>query len=273
MAVTRDVVRITGRAGETARRISTAQSWFGDWQTSATIIADPEHDATWTAMPVPKVGGGSAIGAVRMNASTMYAMNAKFAHPEAYLKIELLTTQEHEPDANGNDPYHTLVTDSGERITTFFYKNDFFGTFGMPGYNEAVQKLVTEALAKRDPSILPNPESVGYYNRAVTWLDSKEPDGYKPYSTFGPSGGMAVSNYIYENDLYRLDEFYGSNTPAMNDYMGDLRSQRLEIWSRIIFGDVSVDEGWKQWIDYWNAQGGQEITAEANEWWKTFGRK
>jgi hypothetical protein len=49
--------------------------------------------------------------------------------------------------------------------------------------------------------------------------------------------------------------------------MGDLSSKMLEMYTKIIVGDFPVEAGFADWVDYWNANGGDLITAEVNKWY------
>ncbi len=243
------------------------QFWFGDWQTRNIMVNHP-YTATWSTYPIPAVGGGPAEHGVRLAGQRASSMNADYANPEVLAKILLLRAQPRDPAEDGSDPFHTILLPDGGSVRTFFYFNDFFQTFGKPGLNESYQKLVTEALDTNDTAKLDG-EGMGYYNDSKNYLDKVDVEGYGRYSTFGPTGGLAMENTIFENGWNKFDKFYASNTKSMNKYLGDLKSRRLELWARIISGDLPVDDGFAEWVEYWNRNGGADITQEVNEWYNT----
>ena len=52
-----------------------------------------------------------------------------------------------------------------------------------------------------------------------------------------------------------------------NDLFGELNTIRDEAWVSIIRGEVSLDDGWNAYVESWYANGGEQLTAEANEWY------
>ena len=44
-------------------------------------------------------------------------------------------------------------------------------------------------------------------------------------------------------------------------------SEQLIAYTKIINGEVGVDEGFDAWVANFNALGGDRITAEVNEWY------
>ncbi len=54
--------------------------------------------------------------------------------------------------------------------------------------------------------------------------------------------------------------------PSEMEYWGSLRTKYKEIMSTIVAAkDIDVDAVWKEWIDYWNVNGGETITQEVND--------
>ncbi|MGM1046665.1 MAG: extracellular solute-binding protein [Bacillota bacterium] len=63
------------------------------------------------------------------------------------------------------------------------------------------------------------------------------------------------------------NEFYGIPTPAMNKYdkkLGELQ----DIFTRIIMG-IEPIESFDTYVEQWKQDGGEEITKEVNEWYRT----
>jgi len=87
------------------------------------------------------------------------------------------------------------------------------------------------------------------------------------YYQDGPesSGKIAVS-YL-ENDSYQPTQFTGTPTPAMLQKKGNLDKIRDQMVLKVITGG-SLDE-FDKFVEQWKKLGGDEITAEVNEWLST----
>lgn len=62
--------------------------------------------------------------------------------------------------------------------------------------------------------------------------------------------------------------FNGAPTPSIVEMMPDLRSREVELFSSILYGKVDPEAGFEQWLAFWEANGGPQITEEVNEWYR-----
>lgn len=65
-----------------------------------------------------------------------------------------------------------------------------------------------------------------------------------------------------------LDQFKGQPTPTMEEVWSDLVDQETEVCLSIITGQKPL-EAYDEYIANWKASGGEQITAEVNEWWQS----
>ena len=72
-----------------------------------------------------------------------------------------------------------------------------------------------------------------------------------------------VDKYVQE-DTFVQSAFYGSPTPTMVSRQSTLETQEIETFTRIIQGS-SLDE-FDAFVESWKSLGGDDITAEVNEW-------
>jgi putative aldouronate transport system substrate-binding protein len=78
--------------------------------------------------------------------------------------------------------------------------------------------------------------------------------------------------HLYENlqmvekNLIK-DEFYGLPTPAMEKYKTKL-SALQDVFTKIIVGVSPLDE-FDRYVEKWKQEGGDEMTREVNEWYRT----
>ncbi len=62
--------------------------------------------------------------------------------------------------------------------------------------------------------------------------------------------------------------FTGGNTPTMKEKWDYLRKIELETYGKIVFGSDPVD-AFDAFVEQWKSQGGEQITKEVNEWYKS----
>ncbi|MDG0790291.1 hypothetical protein OMP38_05080 [Cohnella ginsengisoli] len=71
---------------------------------------------------------------------------------------------------------------------------------------------------------------------------------------------------LTKKDRFYFDEFYGAPTPTMGDKLSVLQAKQAEVWTKIILG-APVSE-YDKFIAEWKKLGGDQITAEVNDWYK-----
>jgi putative aldouronate transport system substrate-binding protein len=166
--------------------------------------------------------------------------------------------------------YHDQRDPAGNIIDNFFHA---LGT----SYNEITAwnlhcaYLVTEALESGNTVKL-NDEMMSYYERCKAYVDWKPGGsfegllGYTSYSIFGPGGSQYTGERMAKEGLQLANAYYGPNTETMNENLGNLNSKRNEIFTAIILGQ-DVEQGFGEWVAFWNAMQGDKITQEVNEWY------
>jgi putative aldouronate transport system substrate-binding protein len=229
-------------------------------------VVETNLNATWSPALIPSVEGGLAKTPNSIGINNATAVRKGFQYPEAIVKIANLGWKVKGNRETAEGQFSKVRGADGKFINTFRGMSDFFAL----GYNKvadfSISDQVREAIANRDPSGL-DPESKIYFDNAMGYLDGSNPTGYRSLGTFGPGGGTAAQKEWYNRGLYLWDNFYGPNTATMNTALGDLNSKRLEYFTKIIVGDLDVERGFEDWVDYWNVNGGELITAEVNEWY------
>lgn len=244
------------------------QQWWHNWGgVTQTVANNPGME--WEHTFVRKANGDYINVPVTAQVTAINAVNSDFSNPEVLAKLYNLhymkTTNPETADGN----FHTIRTEAGG-VSAFFYWNDFFAAH-KTDTNPILALEVTEAIETGDPSKL-NPEARGYYDGAMAYLENRDAltgndTGYGNYRTFGPGGTNTVEAWLMINEgLFQIDAYQGVPTPAQATYAGDLRSTRNELFIQMIVGELDVDDGWDQWLAYWEANGGAEWTDEVNAW-------
>jgi putative aldouronate transport system substrate-binding protein len=237
--------------------------WLGDW-TPGDIMKNHPNEATWTCMEIPAANGSVAKRAVSGKQLNVSCMRADTKYPEAVVKLINLGNALMTDEGTAEGKYHNVQDAQGNNIDTFFCYNDFVGIGGDPDWNYVCAVKVTEALANKDASAL-NDEQKSYYDRSVAYLDGTDMTGYRSYKTFGPNGAMQAFYNSFQAGNVMINQYYGPNTDTMNAKLGNLNSKRDEVFVKIIMGDPI--EKFDEWVSYFNAQGGAEITQEVNDWY------
>lgn len=94
----------------------------------------------------------------------------------------------------------------------------------------------------------------------------------------GPVGDKMLGTFagIYDyfnplqtnNKVFHVDAFSGAPTTTMVEKQTYLDKLELETFTRIIMGTESMDS-FDQFVSDWNKNGGEQITAEVNEWYNS----
>ncbi len=141
------------------------------------------------------------------------------------------------------------------------FLNDFYShgnlTIGLYGRlcspaNADYASLSAAVKAGMDTSLLTS-EAM---NTWTGWYDSN-PNMLTTFSTI----------YDIWNGLdFKVNKFSASDTPTMIEKKAYLNKLQLENFTKIIMGTQPIDS-FDQFVSDWNANGGDQITAEVNEWY------
>ena len=85
---------------------------------------------------------------------------------------------------------------------------------------------------------------------------------------FGPKSTHGLTLHMMNNDMFMLDKFFGPPGEQMSLFYAGLQSDFDVIAINIIAGVQPLSD-FDQFVTDWYANGGQEITDEVNEWYKT----
>lgn len=76
---------------------------------------------------------------------------------------------------------------------------------------------------------------------------------------------------LEQQDTVRYDLYTAAPTELMTEKMADIVRVQEETFSKILYGKVGIDEGFDSWLEFWNNNGGPEITEEVREWYAAAG--
>ena len=79
---------------------------------------------------------------------------------------------------------------------------------------------------------------------------------------YGAEGAYGVLNHYKENNLTQDNMFVGAPTETMTSRMSTLQDLQDEVFVKIILGESPI-EAFDQFVNDFNALGGEQITAES----------
>jgi putative aldouronate transport system substrate-binding protein len=124
---------------------------------------------------------------------------------------------------------------------------------------------VATAMRQNDPDLVPEAE-LPIYEKAMAYQRDGDIEQYGHWGKFGPKSGSTLALEILHEDQYTANAYFGPNTETMNRKFGNLKGKMNEIYTRVIMG-APIEE-FDTWVEYWNDQGGAEITQEVNAWYE-----
>jgi putative aldouronate transport system substrate-binding protein len=83
-----------------------------------------------------------------------------------------------------------------------------------------------------------------------------------------PYSVRSISNHMTQNNMFMRDRYIGPPTESMQLFQGGLDSDFHVTAVNIIVGAEPI-EAFDAFVADWHSNGGQAITDEVNEWWRS----
>ncbi|WP_308635492.1 extracellular solute-binding protein [Paenibacillus silvisoli] len=215
----------------------------------------------WKPYPIVSVDDQpAAVGVVQPQSTWFYAVKKGYKHPEALVKMLNLYYEKLYGATSEPSVYHTQIID-GENYGIF----PFSPVDGqVPEKNLTAWRLLQDAFKSEDTSGL-NPEQKQYYDAYMKYVKEKDVTNWGADRTWGPEGSYSIIAHYTDNNLMLTNEFIGAPTPTMAQKGSILMDMEKQMITKIILGE-SVDS-FDTFVENWKASGGDQITAELNEWY------
>ncbi|MFD0712123.1 extracellular solute-binding protein [Paenibacillus sp. GCM10027626] len=227
-----------------------APFWTPAWPLNQ--LMEKEPNAKWTALLAPPGPAGEMkvpAGHFTMN---WMVVRKGFEHPEALVKAINYWYDLSMPGGSRIEQYSDLRNGKYKDVDTNNYS---------PVYSESPNK---------------NEEFAIKFNKALQNGDTSELDaaGKKTYEKVKAGG---IEGWIEEEIWTKAaplisqyqgiltDAFYGAPTETMSLTKAALDKLTNETFTKIIMGDKPLDE-FDSYVEQWHKIGGEQITAEVNEW-------
>lgn len=245
-----------------------APQYFTDWGAVRTVSQNHPWEATWTSVIMPHKDGGYAKGKTTARAGKeVWVARKDFEHPEVIMKMNNLTYKLLFDKETAKLEYHTVM--EGENKIAVFFLN-FFNVAKIDAdlnANLVLAQEVTDCLDGKITEDELSSQAKKYYDDSKAYVDETDFNGYNYYHCYSMYDGTVkpLEKKIADEKIYKIDGFYGANTDTMNKNLGNITQKRNELFTKIIMG-ADIDETFQEWVDYFNTQGGEEITQEVNNW-------
>lgn len=216
----------------------------------------------WIPFKVPRAdGNGFAKNVVDLKSPVLYAMSSATKYPESIVKLFNFIFEKYH-----NDPdYATMKRSNGEEA-----ENNLFGILvPVDNYDMDYKNLpkLWDAIEKGDPSGL-SPRNAYFYKKVIAYKNGERSASTNGQWFFiGPEGSVAKGMELENQPGEVLNEYLGYPTKKENEKMTNMESKMQELFTNIIMGAVTVDEGWAAWQAYWNDMGGKDLEKMANDWY------
>ncbi len=235
-------------------------NWVPDWPAPDLLKAVP--GSKYKAYPVP-AGPDGKIGTKwqnsGVNASIM--INKDAAHPEAiFLYYNYLLDNLANPKAGSPYEYG------------FAKGYDWDIVDGKPTSDkDKIPNFSNEFPFLTGPARIPDL----YMKTLVKLADGEKPS--TPYESQmaefrKPENWYAAKVVMSQHDIRKQNYFTGAATPAMVSKWNLLRQSEMETFNKIIYGQLPID-AFDEFVASWKANGGDQVTKEVNEWYKSVSGK
>lgn len=225
-------------------------------------VKDGKVVQEWGAFPIPTVDSNPALSQIGLGVDEYYVVSKKAKHPEGVIKLlnQWIAVDNHPTE---EQKVYEFGKDRKEKGNNYWLINPLRVGKQIDNNGEVLPK----AIANKDTSILESKDQKTRYERAMKYVNG-DTSMWWEYLISGPNGVYSLIPPIQKNKQYLQNKFYGAPTPTMAERQEILLKKRDEVYFKIIMNQVSVDE-FDKFVEEWKKLGGDAMTKEVNEWYKT----
>lgn len=233
-----------------------SEAWRGVTCIQTNFNNDP--DAVWVPVQVPTLDGNPVKLYTNNTVGSFLCVNAEFEHPEAlFMLVEFENAMRFSPDP--------------EICARFNVCEDGYQMWNIGAFRDTIRadtdlykgRLIREGLANNTPTEDMNAIALSNYELC---LKAKEGDRAYLGRLIAFTEGYSVVDPLLDGG-YLLGAYNGPITENMTLYEGSINEALKAAMIKVIMGDdISVYE---EAVDTWYTSGGQAITDEVNEYYKS----
>lgn len=240
---------------------------FGEqWNPMYPLISNYQNDpeANWVGYPIVSADNELPKVPQKFRTQWYYAVRKDYENPEAVVKLINMHLEKNWGEDNDFNHYYMPVENGAVGVWKFSPVTPAPTNKNLEAFNE-----IQKARKAGDMSILKGEAAVIQSNIDAFYNGDTSQWGWD--KIYGVDGVFNALNGYIENGQVMREEFVGAPTPTMVEKQSSLKTMELEIFIRIIMGDVPIDE-FDKFVENWNALGGAQMTEEVNEWYQSLKR-
>ena len=254
----------SSKAGETAAAgkcgVTYGQQWLPLVYFHSNYSLD--NNALWTAYEPVSVSGDPAEVSAEVGVSRWLVVNKNFEHPEAVVKMANVFIEKCWGETGDNGKYYAPPeAESIWKLSPVQTQMPLKNVMAFRDIEAAKANDATDSLNGEAKSIWDKLDR--FYSGEGTSMEWGWERIYGP----DPSSYSAIDRMISEDRIY-INRFSGAPTETMTEKMSTLESMRDETFTKIIMGESPIEE-FDVFVESFNKLGGEQITAEVNEWYAT----
>lgn len=217
-------------------------------------LHDQDPESEWICVDLPSADGSPVNQRLTPVKRGWIVINKDYEHPEVAAKIRALCT---------------FASQGGVVDGTWWFSNDQAqiiepfqaSVSSWDNYNTYLNLLECYA-AGGDTSVLKG-KAVTYWGN----LQSSSKWAWEHMFGNGEYTPMKVLGRAIESDRIEYDCFLGAQSMFMQDRWSTIKDEQLTAFTKMIIGEVDIDEGFASWLKTFDSMGGTKITQEVNEWY------
>ncbi|MBP1994119.1 extracellular solute-binding protein [Paenibacillus eucommiae] len=210
----------------------------------------------WKPFHLPSIDNAPARPQTEYNIDQYYVVRKGMKHPEAAVK--LLNAASHDWDRNKYP-----LTDMNRNGDAEKWQYALLQAAN-PIQNVETYEYVTKALEKQDESLLnltSNPGQASFY-KGINDFNNGDKSGWGFKRFFD---AISVLYDYHTKDQFKMTSFISGPTPTMVEKEATLLKMELEVFTKIVMGESSID-AFDEFVVNWKNLGGDKITAEVAKW-------
>ncbi|MET3849285.1 extracellular solute-binding protein [Paenibacillus sp. OAE614] len=258
-------VKDTEKAAELIYDGSIGMVFGASWtpaQLAKGAVKDGKVVQEWGVFPIPSIDNKPTLNQIGLGVDEYYVISKQAKHPEGVIRLlnQWIVADNHPTE---EQKVYGYGKDRVEKGNNYWLLNPL--RVGKQFDNNG--EILPKAIENKDERILVTADQKTRYARAMQYVEG-DTNMWWEYLISGPHGAFSHVPEIQKNKQYLQNKFYGAPTPTMADRQEILTKKRDEIFIKIIMNQVSVDE-FDKFVAEWKKLGGDEITKEVNEWYKS----
>jgi len=233
--------------------------WLSAYPLMGNAVKDGKLIQEWWPYPITSIDDQPAKSQIELGVAKYYVISKKAKHPEAAIKLLNKWVQAY-TEPTESDKVYFLQNEEA----TSYWKLSPIRAFSQTE-TLMLGDVVPKAVEAKDPSSLTGLEAPNRYGKVMKYLGGDVGE-WAEYPISGPGGAFSIMYDYYQNDRYQFNGFYGAPGTALLEKKPVLDAKMSETFIKIIMNQLSIDE-FDKFVEEWKRLGGDEITAEVNEWY------